>query len=119
MQRNTVQVSELYLDDAGEHLPDYSEPIDYDEHRWGVPYRDETSGGMPTISVCRVSALQMLDAQKLSSVEIAEVIAHALAADTAAQRTNTGHGRLAVRVGWALSSLCRSGYIESGEKSTR
>ncbi|MHA3722293.1 hypothetical protein ACXR2T_00245 [Leucobacter sp. HY1910] len=105
----------LYLDEAGEHPPDYSEPVSYDEKRWGGPHRDVTSGGIPTMSVCRVLALQLIAERPRTSGDIIAAIARdlALGDGAVAQRTRTGDNRLAIRVRWALATLRRAGYIDA------
>ncbi|MHA3684502.1 winged helix-turn-helix domain-containing protein [Leucobacter sp. HY1908] len=111
----------LYLDEAGEHPPDYSEPVSYDEKRWGGPHRDVTSGGIPTMSVCRVLALRLVAEQPRSSGEIRAAIADDLAlGDRAvAQRTRTGDNRFTIRVRWALATLRRAGYIGVSNRGDR
>lgn len=104
----------LYLDEAGEHQPDYGEPMSYDEHRWGGAHRDVTSGGMPTMSICRVLALKQLAERDHTTGDIIGAIARARSLTDAvtAQRTRSGENRLVVRVRWALATLRQMGYIK-------
>lgn len=107
----------LYLDEAGEHPPDYGEPIPYDERKWGGPHRDATKGGMPTMSVCRVVALRLLAQREGSAADVLRAIVQEfeLGADVVEQRTQSGENRLEVRVHWALATLRQMGFIEQVE----
>lgn len=107
----------LYLDEAGEHPPDYSEPITYDEKRWGGPHRDATRGGMPTISVCRVAALRLLARREGSAADVLHEIVREfdLGPTAVDQHTRSGENRLEVRVHWALATLRQLGFIEQVE----
>lgn len=113
-------VGGLYLDEAGEHPPDYGEPIIYDERRWGGPHRDATKGGMPTISICRVAVLRMLAKGEGSAHDALQAIVHefGLGAAVVEQHTRSGENRLEVRVHWALATLRQMGFIkQSGSGS--
>ena len=113
-QHEAPVVGGLYLDEAGEHPPDYGEPLNYDERRWGVPHRDSTSGGMPTMSVCRVLALHLLASRERTAGDVIAAIATelSLADAVVAQQTQSGENRLDIRVRWALATLLRMGFVE-------
>lgn len=111
----------LYLDEAGEHPPDYGQPLSYDESNWGGPDRNATGGGIPTISVCRVLALRLIAERPRASGEVRAAIADELALGDGAiaQRTRTGDNRLTIRVRWALATLRRAGYIVVANRGER
>lgn len=107
----------LYLDEAGQHPPDYSQPITYDEKRWGGSHRDVTRGGMPTMSVCRAVALRLLAQRSGSAADVLHGIVRefGLGASAVDQLTRSGDNRLEVRVHWALATLRQMGFIEQLE----